>query len=302
MVREHSMIVTRSGPLGAERRVAVVGILNLTPDSFSDGGRYVDPEVAVSRAEEMVAEGADALDLGGESTRPGAMPVPCDEEVRRLLPTLRRLRRRVTVPISVDTRKAAVARAAIDEGADIINDVSAGSFDSEMVGVVAAASVPMVFMHMQGTPADMQRAPSYPRDDVVTTVVAFLRDRAATARQAGMAPEHIILDPGIGFGKTTAHNLRLIDRLDAVVALGFPVLVGPSRKRFIGEITGGGVHNRIEGSAAAVSLAVDRGASLVRVHDVGFMVPVVRMAEAVRQAHTPPRRAALAASTASGKG
>lgn len=292
---EHRMIVTRSGPLAAEGRVAVVGILNLTPDSFSDGGRYMDPEVAASRGEEMAADGADVLDLGGESTRPGSSAVPLDDELRRVLPALHRLRRQVKVPISVDTRKAAVARAAIDAGADIINDVSAGRFDSEMLRVAADAAVPMVFMHMQGTPVDMQRAPTYPEDDVVTAVVNFLQDRAAAAQRAGVAPHNIILDPGIGFGKTTAHNLRLIDRLEVVVRLGFPVLVGPSRKRFVGEITGGDPCNRLEGTAAVVALAVDRGAALVRVHDVRFMVSVVRMAEALRRRHEPLRPAPAAA-------
>jgi len=281
------MIVTRSGPLRADRAVAVMGILNLTPDSFFDGGWYTEPERAIARGEEMVAEGADALDLGGESTRPGASPVQAEEELRRVLPTLRRLRALVQVPISVDTYKARVARAAIGEGADIINDISAGRLDPEMLAVVAGSDAHIVLMHMQGTPADMQVSPTYPRDDVVTAVVEFLSERATAVQAAGVAPERIILDPGIGFGKSTAHNLALISRLDALVALGYPVMVGPSRKRFVGEITGSGPENRLEGTAAAVALAVDRGSAIVRVHDVAAMVRVVRVAEACRRARDP---------------
>ena len=284
------MILTRSGPIREDGGTAVLGILNVTPDSFFDGGRHTEPERAAARGVEMVGEGADAIDLGGESTRPGAVSVPAGEELRRVLPTLRRLRALVQVPISVDTYKAAVARAALDEGADIINDVSAGRFDSGMLDVVATTKVPVILMHMQGTPANMQVHPSYPHDDVVAAVVDFLRERAAAAREAGVRSDRIILDPGVGFGKTTAHNLALISRLDALVALGYPVLAGPSRKRFLGEITGSAPEDRLEGTAAAVALAVDRGAALVRVHDVAAMVRVVRVAEACRRAREPAPR------------
>jgi len=189
----------------------------------------------------------------------------------------------VGVPISVDTYKARVARAAMDEGADIINDVSAGRWDPEMLGVAAASDAHIVLMHMQGTPLDMQVSPSYPCDDVVKAVVDFLRERALVAQRAGVPADRISLDPGIGFGKSTAHNLALMRRLDALVALGYPVLVGPSRKRFLGEITGCGPDDRLEGTAAAVALAVDRGSAMVRVHDVAAMVRVVRVAEACRR-------------------
>jgi dihydropteroate synthase len=262
--------------------VGVVGILNVTPDSFSDGGRYLEPAAAAARAEEIVAEGADALDIGAESTRPGATPVPVLEELRRLLPVLRRVRARVDVPISVDTYKAAVARAAIDEGADVINDVCAGR-DPAMFPVAAAAGVPIVLMHMQGTPATMQAAPAYPADDVVRAVRVYLQERVAAALAAGIRADRIVIDPGIGFGKTAAHNLELINRLDVLAALGYPVLIGPSRKRFIAAVVNGGPLDRLEGTAAAVTLAIDRGASLIRVHDVARILRVVRMAEAFRR-------------------
>jgi dihydropteroate synthase len=281
---------TRAGVLGADGRVAVLGVLNVTPDSFSDGGRYVDPEAAAGHGEAMVAAGADGVDLGGESTRPGAAPVPCAEELRRVLPALRRLRSRIRVPISIDTSKAEVARAALAEGADLVNDVSAGRLDPQMLATVAAAGVPIVLMHMRGTPRDMQEHPAYPGDDVVGAVVAFLDERAATARAAGVAADRIVLDVGLGFGKTTAHNLALVNGLDAVRALGYPVLVGPSRKRFVADVVGGDPQDRVEGTAAAVALAVARGAAIVRVHDVGPMVRVVRMAEAICGA-TQPRPA-----------
>jgi dihydropteroate synthase len=260
----------------------VVGILNVTPDSFFDGGRYADPGHAAAHAQALVAAGADAIDIGGESTRPGAARIPQEEELRRVLPVLRRVRPAVSVPISIDTYKAGVARKALDEGADMINDVSAGRFEPEMLRVVAAADATIVLMHMQGVPADMQRAPAYPGGDVVGVVAAFLRERAEAGQDAGVARSRIVLDPGIGFGKTTAHNLLLLDRLDAVIRLGYPVMVGPSRKRFIGELTGDEPAGRLGGTAAAVALAIDRGASLVRVHDVEAMVPVARVASACR--------------------
>ena len=231
----------------------------------------------------MVAEGADVIDVGGESTRPGAYPVPADEELRRVLATLGPLRARVQSPISVDTSKAGVARAALEEGADLINDVTAGRGDPDMLDVVARADVPIVLMHMRGIPATMQECPEYPGDDVLAAVLAFLRERIEVARFHGIGAEKIIVDPGIGFGKTTRHNLTLFDRPDALASPGHPVLTGPSRKRFIGEIAGGAPEDRLEGTAAAVALAVYRGAALVRVHDVAPMVKVVRMAEAFRQ-------------------
>jgi dihydropteroate synthase len=275
----HPVLRTRSGPLSLDR-VALVGILNATPDSFSDGGVHLDPGRAAETALAMAAAGAGMLDLGAESTRPGAAPVPAAEERRRLLPVLRAVRTAVRLPISVDTTKADVAAAALDAGADVVNDVSAGRSDAEMLPLCARERVPVVLMHMQGTPATMQRDPRY--TDVVTEVRDFLAARAAAARAAGIPEDAIILDPGIGFGKTVAHNCRLLRRLDLLAALGYPVLVGVSRKGFIGELAGGRASGeRLHGTAAAVALAVAGGARLVRVHDVAAMRDVVRVAEAV---------------------
>ena len=273
------MLRTRSGPLALDR-VALVGVLNATPDSFSDGGRHLDPARAAEAAAAMVAEGAAMLDLGAESTRPGATPVPEDEELARLLPVLAAVRAAVRVPLSVDTTKAVVARRALDAGADVVNDVSAGRLDPGMLPLCAAAGVPVILMHMQGTPATMQETPQY--TDVVAEVTAFLGARARAAEAAGVAPDAILVDPGIGFGKTVAHNCALVRRLDVVAALGYPVLVGVSRKGFIGQLLGGrGTGSRLFGTAAAVALAVAGGARLVRVHDVGPMRDVVRVAEGV---------------------
>jgi len=269
----------RSGPLVLDH-VALVGVLNATPDSFSDGGQHLDPARAAAAAERMVAEGAAMLDVGGESTRPGARPVAVEEERRRLLPVLRAVRAAVRVPVSVDTTKAAIARLALDEGADLVNDVSAGRFDPALLPLCAERGVPVVLMHMQGTPVTMQADPRY--GDVVAEVAAFLAERARAALAAGVAADGIVVDPGIGFGKTVAHNCALLARLDLVASLGYPVLVGVSRKGFIGELLGGrAAGERLHGTAAAVALAVAKGARLVRVHDVGAMRDVVRVAEAV---------------------
>jgi dihydropteroate synthase len=270
---------TRSGPLDLGH-TTVVGILNATPDSFSDGGRYEDPARAAAAALEMVAAGAGALDLGAESTRPGAEPVAADEEARRLLPVLRAVRKAVRVPLFVDTMKSRVARAALDEGADLVNDVTAGRFDTEMLPLCARNGIPVALMHMQGTPVTMQRDPRY--DDVVREVGEFLTQRAEAAVAAGVARAAIVLDPGIGFGKTPEHNCQLLARLDLLVALGYPILVGVSRKGFIGGLLGGRpTEERLFGTAAAVALAVAGGARLVRVHDVAEARDVVRVAEAI---------------------
>jgi len=274
-----AVLRTPAGVLALDRAV-VVGILNATPDSFSDGGVHLDPGRAAAAAAEMVAAGAGMLDLGAESTRPGATPVPREEELRRLLPVLRAVRAAVRVPLSVDTTKAAVAEAAIGEGADVVNDVSAGRADAAMLSSCAGAGVPIVLMHMQGTPATMQAEPCY--GDVVGEVACFLEERAGAARAAGIAAEQIVLDPGIGFGKTVAHNCRLVRRLDALVALGYPVLVGVSRKGFLGRLLDGrDAGGRLFGTAAAVALAVAGGAKLVRVHDVAAIRDVVAVTEAV---------------------
>ena len=274
-----SALRTPAGVLALDRAV-VVGVLNATPDSFSDGGVHLDPGRAAAAAAEMVAAGAGMLDLGSESTRPGATPVPREEELRRLLPVLRAVRAAVRVPLSVDTTKAAVAEAAIAEGADVVNDVSAGRADAAMFSSCAGAGVPIVLMHMLGTPATMQAEPRY--GDVVGEVASFLEERAEAARAAGIAAEQIVLDPGIGFGKTVAQNCRLLRRLDALVSLGYPVLVGVSRKSFLGRLLNGrDVEQRLFGTAAAVALAVAGGAKLVRVHDVAAVHDVVVVTEAV---------------------
>jgi dihydropteroate synthase len=280
-VTGHPVLRTRSGPLSLAR-VAVVGVLNATPDSFSDGGLHLDPARAADTAVAMAAAGAAMLDLGAESTRPGAAPVPAAEERRRLLPVLRAVRAAVQLPLSVDTTKAEVAAAALDEGADVVNDVSAGRWDPDMLPLCARQGVPVVLLHMQGTPATMQREPRY--TDVVTEVRDFLAERAAAALAAGVAADAVLVDPGIGFGKTLAHNCRLLRRLDLIAALRYPVLVGVSRKGFIGQLLEGRpAEERLYGTAAAVALAVAGGARLVRVHDVAAMHDVVRVAEAVAE-------------------
>ncbi len=264
-------------PVGSH--VLIMGVLNVTPDSFSDGGRFLDPGAAVAQAEALVAQGADLIDLGAESSRPGSEPVDETEELRRLMPVIEALAPRVAVPLSIDTTKARVAQRALDAGACIVNDISALRFDPDMARVVATTGAGVVLMHMQGTPQTMQRTPQY--DDVVSEVRAFLAARMAAAREAGIRPDQILLDPGFGFGKTVTHNLTLLARLDELAALGRPVLAGVSRKAFIGQILAREVGDRLMGTAAAVALAVERGARLVRVHDVGAIRDVVRMTEAV---------------------
>lgn len=247
-------------------RPLVMGVVNVTPDSFSDGGRYSDPERAVARALLLAEQGADVLDVGGESTRPGAEPVPLDEELRRVLPVVRELAKRTATPISVDTMKPAVARAALDAGAHIINDVS-GFRAPEMAAVARAARCGVVVMHMRGEPATMQRNPTY--EDPVAEVAGYLEERLRGLGESGIAPEAVCLDPGIGFGKALEHNLALLARLGAVARLGRPVCLGVSRKGFIGTLCGRGPHERDPGSLAVACFAAARGtAHVLRVHDV----------------------------------
>jgi dihydropteroate synthase len=246
----------------------VMGVLNVTPDSFSDGGLYLDPESAVAHGLELFEQGADVVDVGGESTRPGAEPVAEDEELRRVIPVLERLSaERPGARLSIDTTKAGVARAALAAGAEIVNDVSALRFSDEMAGVVAEAGRTCVLMHMLGEPRTMQREPLY--EDVVAEVKAFLEERLAFAIDRGVAEERVWLDPGIGFGKTVEHNLELLRRLDEIVAIGRPVAVGTSRKSFIGRLTGAkGESDRLAGTIATNVMALERGARVFRVHDV----------------------------------
>jgi dihydropteroate synthase len=262
------------------RRPIVVGVINMTPDSFSDGGRLTEPGQAADMAEQMVAAGAEWLDVGGESTRPGALPIPVEEQVRRTVPAISAIRRRLQTCISIDTTNAKVAQSAVDVGANIVNDVSAGRDDPDMLPLVARSRLAIVLMHMQGTPRTMQDAPGY--RDVTAEVSAFLLERCDRAVAAGIDPARIIFDPGIGFGKSLHHDLKLLKDTSLLAKLGQPLLVGPSRKRFIGEITGEKrPDQRVFGTAAVVAWCVSNGASAVRVHDAGPISQVVRMIQAI---------------------
>jgi len=264
----------------------VMGIVNVTPDSFSDGGLFLEPDAAIDHGLRLADEGADMLDVGGESTRPGAGPVSSDDETARVVPVVEALATKTGLPISIDTTKASVARRALDAGALIVNDVSAGRFDQALLPLVAKRSAPVVLMHMLGEPRTMQQDPRY--TDVVGEIVAFLGERTEAAIAAGVARDRIVVDPGFGFGKTREHNLIMLKRLREFRALGYPVLAGTSRKTFIGATLGGlGVEERLAGTAATVALAVVGGASIVRVHDVREMARVVSMVEAVQAAREP---------------
>jgi dihydropteroate synthase len=259
------------------RSTRILGILNLTPDSFSDGGRFFDPAAAIRHAEAMVDEGADALDLGAESSRPGAEPVSRDEELRRLLPVLEEVVS-FGVPISVDTVKPEVARGALSHGATIINDISALS-DPAMAQVCAAANAGVILMHMRGTPRDMQTRTDY--DDVVRESIAFLKEAWARAISAGIPEEYVLLDPGIGFAKTAEQNLEILRRLGEYQSLGQPVVVGASRKSFLSRFGGETIEDRLPATLAVSILAAARGASVLRVHDVAENVRALRAAEAL---------------------
>jgi dihydropteroate synthase len=269
--------------LRLDDRPLVLGIVNVTPDSFSDGGRYATTEAAVAHALDLVQQGADLLDIGGESTRPGSAPVPADEELRRVLPVIEALAGRTTVPLSIDTSKAEVASACLAAGAHVINDVTALRGDPRLAEVVRAAGAGVIFMHMQGTPATMQLAPQYA--DVVAEIDGFFQERLRAAADVGIAGPRVVLDPGIGFGKTEAHNLELLARLEAFQHLGRPVCLGVSRKGFLGRVLGRPVEGRLAGSLAAVCYAVAReAAQVVRVHDVEATRDAVTLIAAVRRA------------------
>lgn len=278
-----SAITERLRPLqeALGTRTLIMGVLNTTPDSFYDGGRYTTLESALARAEQMLAEGADILDIGGESTRPGSDPVPEAEEIRRVIPVIEAIHARYpNAVLSVDTTKSRVAALALQAGACIVNDISGMTFDPQMPEVVAQAGALVVLMHIKGTPKTMQLNPTY--DDVVAEVRATLAAHAARAQQAGIPREHIWIDPGIGFGKTVEHNLQLLRALPQLKALGYPVLIGTSRKSFIGHILGGlPPEERLEGTLATLALAVAWGADIVRVHDVQAAVRAVKVADAL---------------------
>ncbi len=260
----------------------LMGVVNATPDSFSDGGRFLDPEAAVAQAERLAGEGADLIDLGGESTRPGSAPVDAAEEGRRVVPVIARLRARgFRLPISIDTCKAAVARAALEAGADLVNDVT-GLADPALARVVAEAGVPVVLMHLRGTPATMAGLATY--RDLLGEVADELRQALARAAAAGIPAERTILDPGIGFAKTTPQNVELLARVGELKALGRPLLVGPSRKRFVGELTGAPVDERLPGTLAAVTACVLAGVEWLRVHDVAAVRQAAQVAAALVRA------------------
>lgn len=263
--------------------VRIMGILNVTPDSFSDGGHFATFESAVNQAEKLISSGADILDVGGESTRPFADAVSADEELRRVIPVIEAVRRHHSIPISIDTSKAVVAKHALQAGADIINDISALRNDPGMVTLVQQTSVPVIIMHMQGTPADMQIQPEY--TDVTSEIIQFFQDRLQWIEQHGIDRSRIIIDPGIGFGKTIQHNLSILKNLRQLAALGLPVLLGHSRKRFLGEITGVSEESQRDLATAVVSaLCADKSIDMIRVHDVAATRQALQLAAAIRTA------------------
>lgn len=260
----------------------VMGILNVTPDSFSDGGAWLEPDAAIAHGRAMAAEGAAIIDVGGESTRPDAAPVPEDEELRRVIPVIEALAVDPGVPISIDTRKPSVARRAVAAGACIVNDTSGEESDGSMTSVVAETGAGVVLMHSRGTPATMRSLTQY--SDVVADVARFLASWAVSLEAAGAPQDSIVLDPGFGFAKNLEQNLALLERLDEILGLGYPVLVGTSRKSFIGAVLDLPEDERVEGTAATVAWAVSEGAHIMRVHDVKEMVRVVKMADAIASA------------------
>lgn len=262
------------------RAPVVMGVLNVTPDSFSDGGRHPTPEAAVAHARRLVAEGAAIVDVGGESTRPGAVPPPVEEEIRRVVPVIAAIARELDVVVSVDTSRAPVIEAAVAAGATLVNDVR-GLRDAEALAAAARAGVAVCAMHMQGEPATMQQDPRY--GDVVEEVRTYLVERVRACIEAGVAPDAILVDPGFGFGKTLEHHLALLESLEEFTTLGAPLLVGVSRKSIVGALTGRPVGERLAGSVALAALAASRGAAVLRAHDVGPTVDAVRIGAALRR-------------------
>jgi dihydropteroate synthase len=260
-------------------RALIMGILNITPDSFSDGGKFFNPGTAIDQGCRMAEAGADVIDVGGESTRPFAPQVSPQEELDRVVPVIEGLKKQLDIPISIDTYKAPVARAALNAGADLVNDISALRLDAQMPALVAQARVPLILMHMQGIPQDMQVNPRY--GDLMTEVKEFLRERREFAVSSGIAPDKIILDPGIGFGKTWEHNLELIQRLDEFQDLGCPVLLGASRKAFIGKLLDLPVTERDIGTLGVIAVGLIRGANIIRTHNVPWGRQVATVVEAI---------------------
>jgi len=264
------------------KRTYLMGILNVTPDSFSDGGQYFDKSIAIRRAHEMVEEGADIIDIGGESTRPGSEPVPLEEEIARTIPVIEEISKKIKVPVSIDTYKAEVAKRALDAGASIVNDISGLRFDPEMPKVVSQYKVPVVVMHIKGTPKNMQVNPTY--EALIPEIIDYLRASIMLALKFGIPEDKIIIDPGIGFGKTFDHNLEIIKNLHEFTLLEKPLLAGVSRKAFIGKILGDApASERLEGTAAAVAISILNGANIIRVHDVKEMKKVALVADVVKR-------------------
>ncbi|MCX5854744.1 MAG: dihydropteroate synthase [Deltaproteobacteria bacterium] len=264
-------------------RTLIMGILNVTPDSFSDGGRFMAPEEAIEHGMKMVENGADIIDIGGESSRPGAEPVSCEEEMARVIPVIKGLAMRINVPVSIDTTRADVAREAIEYGAEIVNDISAVTSDDQMKSVIAGSGAAVILMHMRGKPKDMQKGDLSYRS-IRGDIIEFLKEQIAESHSVGIPVEGLMIDPGFGFGKTGDDNVRLLKYLAEFRMLGRPIVAGVSRKAFIGRITGGEPSNREEGTAAAVTAAIMNGANVVRVHDVGAMKKVAAMADAIVRA------------------
>jgi dihydropteroate synthase len=268
--------------LDFSRKTYIMGILNVTPDSFSDGGLHFAKSAAVDRAMMMADEGADMIDIGGESTRPGSEPVPLEEELRRTIPVIEALAGKVKIPLSIDTYKAEVARKALNAGASIVNDISGLRFDPAMVEVASGYRVPVIIMHIRGNPKNMQANPVY--EALLPEIMDYFRISVRSAIKLGISEDMIIVDPGIGFGKTFEHNLEILNNLQEFTLLRKPLMVGPSRKAFIGKILGGApAADRVDGTAAAVAIAIIKGANIVRVHDVKEMAKVAKVADAIKR-------------------
>lgn len=268
--------------LDFSKKTYIMGILNVTPDSFSDGGLYFDKSAAINRAIQMVEDGADIIDIGGESTRPGSEPITIEEELRRTIPVIEAITKDIKIPISIDTYKSEVARIALDAGASIVNDISGLRFDHSMSEIVSEYKVPIVIMHIKGTPKDMQQNPVY--EALIPEIMDYLRCGIAIAMRSGISDDKIIIDPGIGFGKTPEHNLEIINKLQEFTSLEKPILIGLSRKAFIGKILRDApATERLEGTAAAVAISIMNGANMIRVHDVKEMLRVAKVTDAVKR-------------------
>lgn len=272
----------RNHNLDLNRRCHIMGILNVTPDSFSDGGKFFSEPDFIRHINDMVSAGADIIDVGGESSRPFSQPVTLDEELRRVIPAIRAIRREHDIPVSIDTTKAEIARQALEAGADIINDISALRFDPEMVSVVKTYKAPLIIMHMQGTPGDMQLSPIY--SDVVAETIAFFSERISWLKDQGVSTDSLILDPGIGFGKTPAHNLTILKNIDKYSALGCPILVGHSRKSFLAGVLGSDKADRENATAAISAILALRHTAIIRVHDIAKNRQAIEVAQAIMAA------------------